>query len=204
MRYRWLSILSLATAAGCGGRPLAVVTAPRTASAEALLPGLTVGRYRLTGAEPIEGAPLDSVYRFTDGTSATVSAFRYDVPADVREGRAREKWTEREGLKFEAIQPILVSQGRIESFRVAFSDLAFVAVETDSILEHSVAVAVRSDDEVWMDFQYLYLVCGRFLKLRGSFARDAWQQSEFPNFSRELMRVVRASSARLQANDACY
>ena len=203
LRSSWIAFVALATIGGCTPKRLAVVAAPRTTDAEELSPGLTVGRYRLTGVEHLEGSELDSLYRFSDGSSAAITAFRYDIPSDVRVSGARNDWTKREGAKFEAVQPTLVAQGRIDSYRIAFASAQMVTVDADSVFEHSVAIAVRVRGDIRIDFQYLYVVCNRFLKLRGSFFGDTWRESEFPNFAREVMRVVHASAVRLPSK-GCY
>jgi hypothetical protein len=45
-----------------------------------------------------------------------------------------------------------------------------------------------------MDFQYLYLIDGRFLKVRATFPGELWKTGEMPNFAREVAgRAHRAS-----------
>jgi hypothetical protein len=169
-----------------------------------LIPGLSVGRFRLTDAERLGTTPVDSIYRFSDGSPALVSAFRYDLPSDARKRGEAVAWTQRQGALFKEAQSIFLARREIDAFRVAFDTSQFVAVPADSVFEHSIAIAVRRRGVAYMEVQYVYLVCDGFLKLRGTFASEAWPRSEFPAFAREVMRIARRSAVPSRANGACY
>lgn len=164
--------------------------APPAAIAPSDVPAV-VGRYHLTEVRAIQGYPADTIYRFTDGSAARVSAIRYYVPEDVKTSQDSALWTVREGAKFALVQAEQVRRGAIESYEVAFTDTS--TVDDVRLFEHAVAIAVRRNGRIDVEFQYLYLVGGRFLKARGTFPSDQWTTSEFPNFARELARRVAAA-----------
>jgi hypothetical protein len=168
-------------------------TAPPAAN-ETSAGATSIGRYRFKVAEVSSSGSRDSIFRYTDGTDAIVSVFRYDVPPDVKIGPDSQSWTAREGGKFEQVQSILLQQGRIENFRTAFADTSDLDIGGVTVTEHSTAIAVRAGGRVRMDFQYLYLVGGRFLKVRGTFPGDSWRTSEIADFSREVARRTHATS----------
>lgn len=197
----WLAPLALSFVLGCASAPAAVVSAPRLASGDSLAPGLTIGAFRLTEVGTIDGYPLDTIFRFANGSSAFVSAIRYPIPRDVRFGSESAKWTQREGAKFAAIQDVFVSQKRISAFKVVFDSAQVVSVDGDSIFEHSVAIEVRTTNGTRMDLQYVYAVCNRFLKVRGTFPADTWPRGAFADFSREVLRLTRAAEVR--SNGSC-
>src|SRR5690349_7039020 len=82
--------------------PPAPTPAPAAASAGDVPSQL--GNYRLTGVEAIKGFPSDTIFRFTDGSAATVSAIRFPVPEDVKEGTDPQAWLTREAAKFAQVQ----------------------------------------------------------------------------------------------------
>jgi hypothetical protein len=186
IRRSLLAPLAIALlAAGCQARGIERTAAPApdpSAGSEA------VGKYRLSGAEALSSGEGDSLFRFSDGTAAYLTVFRYAVPEEVKVGPDSQAWTAREGAKFEAIQPILVQQGRIETYRTAFNNTREVDLDGVRVLESAIAIGVRANGNVRMDFQYLYLVHGRFLKVRGTFPGQTWQTSDIANFSREIAR----------------
>ncbi len=181
---------------GCAprGGPSIVAPAAQPAASGAFAGATSIGRYRFTRAEVLSSGSRDSIFRYTDGTAARVSVFRYDIPPDVKIGADSQSWTAREGPKFEQLQSVLVKQGRIESFLTAFTDTKELDIGGVTVLEHSTAIAVRVRGRLHMDFQYLYLVGGRFLKVRGTFPGESWRTSAIPNFSREVARLAHATS----------
>ncbi len=195
-------IVTLALVTGCASGSTPVVTAPRIASGDSLVRGLTIGNYRLGQIGTIEGYPLDTIFRFTDGSSASISAIRFPIPDDVRFGSQSDRWSRREGAKFLAIQEFFVSQKRITGFRVVIDSGHVVAVDRDSIFEHALAIEVRSNNATRMDLQYIYEVCDRFLKIRGTFPGTTWPREEFAHFAREVMRLTRDAELRAHAGGA--
>ena len=197
----WFALLGFALAAACSSSTATVVTAPRIASGDTLAPGLTIGRYRLTRIGPVEGLPIDTLFRFTDGSPSLTSAIRYPIPDDVRLGSSREQWTRREGAKLVAIQEYFVSQKRISSFRIVFDSTQLVSIDDATIFEHFIALEVSRPDGTRIDVQTIYQVCNRFLKVRGTFTVESWSQSAFADFSREVLRLTRIAEARTRSND---
>lgn len=192
-RHAILALSVLATVACMqSGRGSRAGSPPPSAALEVSEVPSVVGRYRLTEVRAIQGYPADTIYRFTDGSGAPVSAIRFPVPEDVRTSPDSQAWTVREGEKFALVQAERVRRGVIESYEVAFTDTS--TVDDARLFEHSVAIAVRRNGRIEVEFQYLYLVGGRFLKARGTFPADQWTTSEFPNFARELARRVGAAT----------
>lgn len=148
-----------------------------------------LGPFRLVSRDTLRGAATDSIYRYTDSTSRVrVSVIRYDVPPDVRVGTDTARWLEGEGRKFEAIQPLLVERGVLEGYEVAFAKLGALRFGADSVSEFATAVAVRMRGKPFADLQYLYVIDGRFLKIRATVPPDNAARSEVPIFARELAR----------------
>ncbi len=168
--------------------PVSAASTTNASSAASATSTTPVGRYRFTRGELIRSTRNDSIYRFTDGTPATVSVIRYDVPENVKVGADPQAWTTPEGERFEEVQSILLQQGRIQSFEKAFSTTSDVVVDNAVLREHAIAIAVRPSGTTRMDYQYLYVVGGRFLKVRGTFPGDSWKNSDFPEFAREVAR----------------
>jgi hypothetical protein len=192
-----LAVLGLT---GCAAKPVAVAT-PKPTSVQAPVPvpvpagsinpyaGIPdqIGAFKLTERTVVRGAPADSLYRFTDGSSTRLSVFIYAVPADVKVDPDSQKWVLREGEKFKTIQEIMKSRGRIADFTVAFSDTVRFAAGTRSYLEHSIAVPTRyPDGAIAVEMQFMYLIGGKLLQVRATIPEPGWQQTKVPSFAREL------------------
>jgi len=159
---------------------------------------MQVGRYRLTRRDWIRGTQNDSAYHFTDGSPARVTVFLYAIPADVQVGPDSQSWTAREGKKFEEVQPLLVQQGVMDMYRLAFANSEHITVGNRAIMEHATAIAVRRSGSVAVDFQYLYLVAGQFLKIRATVPSEGWERTDVPTFAREMARRVATADTTRQ------
>src|SRR5262245_2656044 len=190
------AFLAMVAAIGCGGTqaPTPVVT-PQSAPPATRSPvGALYTRipseleaFKLTAREGVSGAPTDSAFRFRDGSPTILTVFVYGVDPDVKVDADSQKWTPREGEKFKAVQEIQRSRGRIAAFTVAFSDTTRFAAGERRILEHSIAIPVRfPNGVVAVEFEYLYLIEGKFVKVRATVPEQGWQQTHVPLFARAL------------------
>ncbi|CAN5892232.1 hypothetical protein BH11GEM2_BH11GEM2_00960 [soil metagenome] len=152
-----------------------------------------VGAFKVTERMGIRGFPTDSLFRFRDSSKTNLSVIIYDIPADVRVDSDSQKWTLREGEKFKAVQDVLKSRGQIAAYTLAFSDTIRFTVDARGILEHSIAGSVRfPNGAIAVELQYLYLIGGKFVKVRGTIPAQGWQQTRAPSFARELaVRMAR-------------
>jgi hypothetical protein len=200
---RAVSVAALLGATGAcrsGGAP---ASAPAAAAppAAALMPAKDaampeqVGSYRLTERAAVSGFPMDSLYRFRDSSRINLSVIRY-AGTDQPRLAADSQTVAAEGAKFAAVQQLLVERGAIQSFEVAFAGTSMISLGGVRIPEHATAVAVRSRGRVGVELQYLYVVGGKFLKVRASLPEDGWQSSDVPRFAREVARQLLQSSRR--------
>lgn len=154
-----------------------------------------VGDFALTERSAIEGLSGDSLFRFSDGSTTNLSVIVYDVSDDVKVDPDPQKWTAVEGEKFGAVQEVRRRRGQIADYVVSFSDTARVPVAGGTLLEHSVGVPVRSPaGAISVELQYLYLIGGKFVKVRATIPEQGWQQSNAPTFARELARHLAGGS----------
>lgn len=194
MKYVWVPVL-LVSVVGCassptsaspaGARPSAVSPAP-TASVYARVPA-QVGEFRLTERASVSGAPGDSLFRFRDSSRTNLTVFIYEIGADVRVEADSQLWTAREGGKFKEIQDIRVARGQIAEYVLAVSDTSRIGIGRYDILEHWMATPVRfPSGAIAVDMQFLYLVGGKFIKVRATIPEQGWEQTRVPSFAREL------------------
>lgn len=148
-----------------------------------------IGAFRLTERTAVRGAPTDSLFRFSDGSRTILSVIIYDVGADVKVDTDSQKWTAREGEKFKEIQDIRVKRGQLAAYVLSFSDTTRFAVGDRSMLEHAIGTPIRlPNGAIAVDLQYIYLIGGKFVKVRATVPEPGWQQSEVTSFPRELAR----------------
>ena len=182
---RILIVLLAGVTAACGSAPRPD-PAPLPAAAGPVMPDSLLN-YRLVGRRILGGR--DSVWRYTDGR-AQVSVIRYVIDQDVKVGPDSVVWLEREGEKFLRVQEILRQQGQIDRFEVRMSKVGAGPKPPDH--EYVAIVTNTSRGRQTVELQYLYLVGGRWLKIRVTEPEDGATASSAPHFARSLAsRVAR-------------
>jgi hypothetical protein len=189
--YRRILIASLLATAACSPRGGQLPSPHPAAVDESRYHRVPdrVGDFVLTERSAIGGMPDDTIFRFRDGSAARVSVFVYDVGEDVMAEPDTLKWASLEAEKFEAVQELRRSRGEITAYVVSVSDTARIPAGDRQVLEHSLAVPVRSrDDRISIEFQYLYLIGRRFVKVRATVPEQGWEQTKVRSFARELVQ----------------
>ena len=197
MRQIRPGIVLCVVVAACGKQPASSAPTP-IAQSVATPVGIpaSVGRFRLVETRPVNGLPTDTIYRFTDSTKINISVIRYAVPADVKIGSDSSVWLEREGAKFAAIQPILRQRDVIQAFEIKLQKTASVQLGSVPVAEHLSVVQTRARYGVFNELEYLYVIGGRFLKVRISEPETGATKSDSPMFARELARQVLLATRR--------
>jgi len=190
------ALLAVVATVGCGATQARTpAVTPQPAAAVIRTPDVAlfvripseIEGFTLTERAAVTGSPTDSLFRFRDGSATNLSVFVYEVAADVKVDADSQQWTPREGEKFKQVEEIQRSRGRIANFTVAFSDTTRFAARERSILEHSIGVPVRfPNGVVAVEFQYLYLIDGKFVKVRATVPEEGWQKTHVPAFARAL------------------
>jgi hypothetical protein len=167
-------------------RPAAVPPSAPAVNLSARIPA-QIGTFKLTERAAVRGAPADSLFRYKDGSPTNLSVFIYDADADSQNDADPQLRTVREGEKFKAVQDILMSRGQIAAHRVAFSDTTRLTVGTGTLLEHAIGLGTRHPNgAITVELQYLYLIGGKFVKVRATIPEKGWEQANVPQFAREL------------------
>jgi hypothetical protein len=167
-------------------RPAAVPPSAPAVNLSARIPA-QIGTFKLTERAAVRGAPADSLFRYKDGSPTNLSVFIYDADADSQNDADPQLRTVREGEKFKAVQDILMSHGQIVAHQLAFSDTTRLRVGASTILEHAVAMPTRyPNGSITVEMQYLYLIGGKFVKVRATVPEKGWEQAHVPQFAREL------------------
>jgi hypothetical protein len=191
------TVAALASVAGCSSSNPPVVPSPApapTATAPvniyARIPG-EISSYKLTERAIVTGMPSDSLFRFSDGSRTTLTVIIYTISPDVKVDADSQKWTAREGDKFKEVQRIRASRGQIADFVVAFADTSREKVPGFQVLEHWIASPTRyPNGAITIEMQFLYLIGGKFVKVRATVPEQGWQQTTVDDFARELARRV--------------
>lgn len=154
-----------------------------------------VGAFKLTERGVVTSRPADSLFRFSDGSTTAVTVIIYDISPDVRVDPDSQKWTAHEGEKFREVQAIRRSRGQIADFTDPISDTTRLLVHGQSILEHWIAVPTRfANGNVVVETQHLYLISGKFLKVRTTVPANRWGQSGVSAFARQLAERLAGGS----------
>jgi hypothetical protein len=178
--------------AACGGGPVSTARpVPQSAGlARAVRMPDSVGTYRLVLTAPLNGAPTDTIHRFVADGRTHISVIRYPVRNDVRVGADSVTWLEREGAKFVAVQQLLVQRGVIQSYEVKLSKRSSVPIGTDSLATYVSIIQTRRREGVLNEIEYLYVIGGKFLKIRASEIEAAQGNSLAPQFAGQLLRLL--------------
>ena len=188
---RAAAFVALISVIGCASSPVPSTTSPQPAAAASLYTRIPekIGAFELTERTVVTDVPSDSVFRFRDGSRTTLTVIVYSVGDDVRAEGDPQLWAATEGAKFEELQPIRVSRGQIAAYAEAVSDTNWFSVGPDRLLEHFTMVPVRfRNGTVAVDMQYLYMIWGKFVKVRATVPAEGWKESNVPSFARELAR----------------
>ena len=171
-----------------GPQPATPVTSAPPANLYPRIPP-EIGSFKMTARTTVRGLPTDSLFRFRDSSRTILTVIVYDVAEDVMIEGDSQKWTAREGEKFKEVQDIRVRRGQIAAYVLSVSDTTRFSVGERSLLEHFVAAPVRfPNGAISVEMQYLYLIGGKFVKVRATIPEQGWQQSRVPSFARELAR----------------
>lgn len=188
MTNRLAVLLVVMGLAGCASAPPVTTASEPQGGVYAYIPAELEG-FKLSERTVLRGAPADSAFRFRDGSRTILSVFIYDVDAGAKVGDDPNEWTVREGAKFDVVQQMRANAGAISAYAPVFSDTTRFAVGTRDILEHAVTLTTRfRNGTVAVEMQYLYLIDGKFVKVRGTMPDAGWQQSRVPAFARALAR----------------
>ena len=130
-------------------------------------------------------------YKFDNGTTDRVSLFIYPIGPDVRSGDDPRTWVASEAKKFKDIFPAGVQRGWWQTYEVAFDNPDSVTAAGAQLPGYVVAGGTRRGSVVIVELQYLYAVCDRFVKIRGTLADTNWQESLFPAFAKDLAAYLK-------------
>ena len=183
---RVLAFAVLLSAIGCSSAPAPVVAPAPAVNLYARIPA-EIGAFKLTERAIVRGLPTDSLFRFSDGSRTILTVIIYNVSADLRVDADSQKWTAREGEKFKLVQAIRRDRGQLSDFTLAFSDTTRFVVGARQILEHAIAIPTRyPNGAITVEMQYLYLIGGKFVKVRATIPQQGWEETKVPAFAREL------------------
>lgn len=193
-------LITLLILAGCSTGPAAVpltTPAPSVSPAGAARRSIyqripdSVGTYKLTQRGVVRGAPNDSLFRFSDGSRTYVTVLVYDISSGSKVNSDSLKWVVHEGETFKIVQQIRRQRGEISDFSEPVSDTTRMTIGGREVLEHAVIVPTRyANGNVTVEYQMLYLIDGKFFKVRATVPADDFQTSTVHNFSRQLVRIV--------------
>lgn len=181
MRILIILLAGATLACGSGPRP---DPGPLPAMTGPVMPD-SLRSFRLVGRRILGGT--DSVWRYTDGR-AQVSVIRYAIDPDVKVGADSVAWLEREGEKFLRVQEILRAQGQIDRFEVRVAKVDVGPKPPGH--EYVAVVSNTSRGTQTVEIQYLYLIGGRWLKVRVTEPEDGATASGAPQFARTLAQRV--------------
>ena len=158
-------------------------TAPKTAFPDTL-EGF---RFTATDSIPVRDGG-GRLYRYSGRPGEYLTVFVYPIPEDVKAAPDSVQWVVMEGRKFGLVMPVQVQRGRYDAYEIAFENPHPVVAGRDTIPGFVAGVATRTRGAVELQMEYLYLVHGRFLKIRATMPEKGWQETRVALFAEELAR----------------
>jgi len=147
----------------------------------------SVEDYGLTETNVFENPEDGQSYRFSGPPHENVSVFVYPIGADVQSsGQDEQEWVNAEGAKFQQMFPIGVQRGWYDTFELAFAHPEPLSIAGREVPGFTAAAATRRGQNVTLELQYLYVICDRFVKVRGTLEAGRWAESTLPSFSKAL------------------
>jgi hypothetical protein len=127
--------------------------------------------------------PTDTLWRYEDGR-AQVSVIRYPIREETKVGPDTTQWILREGESIVRVMPILKQRREIDSYSVRLSRVQ--AGPNPPAHEYVGVILEVARGRRTIESQYLYIVGGRFLKVRATEPDDSSTASPVPGFAREM------------------
>ena len=169
--------------------PASTSTAPAPAGALPVPPDKVLS-YSRTATENL-GPEGGMLHRYRNTTNENVTVFVYSVPSDVKTGSSEPRiWTTREGEKFQQVLPLLVRQGAIQNFSLAYARPDSIPTVTGPIHAHTTAAATRAGNVARVDMLYIYYVNGVFLKVRATLPNNGLDDKRLPRICQRDGKAV--------------
>ena len=150
-----------------------------------------IGAFKLTERAVVRAAPFDSIFRYRDGSPTILSVIIYDISSISKVDADSQKWTAREGALFEQVEEIQRRRGVLSDYKVAFADSERFTVGKRQLLEHHIAIPVRyANGAIAVESQNLYLIDGKFVKVRATVPLNGWEHNEALIFGRKLATLL--------------
>jgi hypothetical protein len=185
-----LAPFAIALLVGCASAP-SPAPAPVLANVYARIPSELAG-FKLTERSTVRGMPSDSLFRFRDTTQVRLTVIVYNVPADARDANL-DLSTMREGENFRTVQAAQKARGVISDYTEPVSDTTRIPAGKGRIFVHFVVVPTRwPNATVTVETQHLYVIAGKFVKVRATIPHSLWPNSRTTEFARAL--AVKLSS----------
>ena len=180
------------------GVALLTIASGQTLAQQAVAPGNIYSRipaevagFKLTERTSVTSVPSDSVFRFRNDSRTTVTVIIYEVPAEAKVGADSQSWTPRQGEQFLEVMVALRERGRISDFTEPVSSTARITGGGREIVEHAMSIPTRhSNGNVVVEMQFLYLIDGKFVKVRATVPHEEFKASRMGSFARELAQRV--------------
>jgi hypothetical protein len=150
-----------------------------------------IGAFKLTERAVVRAAPFDSIFRYSDSSPTILSVIIYAISNSSKVDADSQKWTAREGALFEKVEEIQRQRGVLSDYKVAFSDSERFNVGKRQLLEHSIAIPVRyANGRIAVESQHLYLIDGKFVKVRATVPLEGWEHNDALIFGRKLATIL--------------
>ena len=147
--------------------------------------------YRLTDTKVFDDSTEGTSYRYKNGSSDLVTMFIYPISPAARRGSDVRDWVAAEGQGFKEVFPAGVQRGWWQEYTAAFDHPDSVLVGTEQIPGYLVAGVTRRGNVVNVELEYLFEMCDRFVKVRGTLASATWNQSLFSRFAKDAVAYLR-------------
>jgi hypothetical protein len=154
------------------------------------IPGELTG-YRLTDTKIFPDSANGTGYTFSDGSADRVNVFIYPISPAARVGSDLRAWVAAEGKRFKEILAVGVQRRAWQMYTVMLDHPDSVAIANENIPGYLVVGGTRRGDIVNVEFQYLFGICDRFVKMRATIDSKTWTESQFPQFAKDLAAHLR-------------
>lgn len=149
-----------------------------------------IDAYHLIQTKAMADSADGVAYRFVTSVPELVTVFLYPIPTDVRAGADTAAWIKAEAEKFTRLLPAGVKRGWYDVYAVAFESPDTIQLSNRPATGFLSGATTKRGNKVSVELQYLYPVCGKFVKVRGTLDSDTWGDSKFPLFAKHLIKFL--------------
>lgn len=180
----------------CTAAPLgAQQEQPPTSELRPLAAPQEVGPFELVDSATFEDPLAGTRYGYQeDGAEIDLYIYPTTAWADQMEEPTADRLLRGQVEEFQETLKLGPSRGWYDEYELAFDDPFEVETESGTLSGYTAAAVLRSGEDLRVSFYYIFLIDGRFVKVRSTLPASEMQTAKAPGFARRAVELLNAGA----------